>query len=213
MTLYLIAERIFRIYQGGIPSIDTGIKIADIRHMVVDQINALLKVETLSLNKQLGDNAPTGLMLATYSDIDVTISADGVQSQALLPAMPISLPKNMGVWYVAADDANIHDQFVPLDSGQFSLIKDFDPLVSNGKILGNYIYYIDGKNIMFPTNIFSAVHKIMVRLVISDISLLGDFDLLPMPQDYADQVIKNVLSILGVVSKVEDVTNDSNKQK
>lgn len=161
----------------------------------------------------MGDNAPSGLMLATYSDIDVTISADGVQSQALLPAIPISLPKNMGVWYVAADDANIHDQFVPLDSGQWSLIKDFDPLVSNGKILGNYTYYIDGKNVMFPTNIFSAVPKIMVRLVISDISLLGDFDLLPMPADYADQVIKNVLSILGVVPKVEDVTNDSNSQR
>jgi len=213
MTLYLISERIYRIYSGGTPSIDSGIKIADIQHMVVDQINALLKVETLSLNKQLGDNAPSGLMLATYSDIDVTISADGVQSQALLPAMPISLPKNLGIWYVAPDDSRMHEQFIPLDSGQFSLIKDFDPLVSNGKILGNYIYYIDGKNIMFPTNIFSSVPKVMVRLVISDISTMGDFDLLPIPNDYADQVIKNVLSILGVSPKVEDVTNDSNTQR
>jgi len=55
--------------------------------------------------------------------------------------------------------------------------------------------------------------KIVIKLVILDISTLGDFDLLPMPADYSDQVIKNVLSILGVVPPVEDVTNDGNTQK
>jgi len=214
MTIGILAERIHRIYSGGIPSLDGGIKMADIKHLVIDNINSLLKVEMISLNKQEGDNYPTNLMIATYEDIDV-VAFNTVQSRAELPAIPVSLPLGMGVWSVAPDTqtTTAHDVFVPLQTSQWSLIKDFSPLVGSGKVLGNYVYTLDGKYITFPTDIHVAMPKIVIKLVILDISTLGDFDLLPMPADYSDQVIKNVLSILGVVPPVEDVINDGNTQK
>ena len=214
MTTYLLSERIFRIYSGNDPSDDSGIELEDIKHMVIDQINLLLKTETISLNRQLGDEAPTGLMLATYHDVAVTAHAT-VLSRALLPAVPISLPLNMGVWYVAADDDTtaIHDQFIPLQAGQYSLIKDFSPLVVSGSILGNKTYEVSGAYLVFPTDISSTVPKVVIKLVISDIANLGDYDLLPIPADYVPQVINAVLQLLGVVPEVTDVANDANPQK
>lgn len=215
MTLYLLTERIFRAYSGGNPSDDSGLKFEDIRHMVVDQINLLLKTETITLNAKLGDEAPTGLMLATYAKVSTEVY-NTVQSRAALPAIPISLPLNMGVWYVVpdADDLTVHEQFIPLQVGQWFLIKDFSPLVgSTGTILGNRTYTVDGKYLVFPTDITSAIPDLIIKLVISDISLMSDHDLLPLPADYADTVVKETLRMLGVIPQVEDVVNDSNSQK
>ena len=216
MTLYLLSERILRLYEGGAPSTDTGIKIEDIKRMVIDQINLLLKTETITLEGY--DGNPTNFMLARYENIAVSsgITAGGItQSTATLPAVPVSLPMQAGVWRVEPNVSSIarEVQFIPLQYGQWSLIKDFSPLVVQGQILGNYTYEVVGTTLLFPSDISSTVTHINITLVVGDIANYGDFDLLPMPADYGDQVVRNVLTILGVVPPVEDSADDGNKQK
>lgn len=213
MTLYLIAERILRLYAGGTPTVDSGIKIGDVKHMVVDVINRLLKIETITMPDNQGH--PTNLMLATYENISVDLDSNGETSSITLPAYPISLPLNAGVWQVAPhrSSLSVHAEFIPLQFGQFALIKDFSPLVVDGRILGNRTYEVMGNKLRFPVNIRPYTENITVRLVVSDIATLGDFDLLPLPTDYVNEVIIETLKLLGVVPPVEDVTNDGNKQK
>ena len=212
MTLYLLAERIYRIYSGGDPSDDAGIKLEDVKHLVVDQINRMLKIEALSVNFKLGDNTPTNLVLATYNKVPVT-QYNTVLSRAELPAIPVSLPNGLGVWFIAPDasDQTIHDQFVPMRPGDWSLMKDA-PFSGDGTILGNNTYEVNGKYIIFHKDISNDVPDVVIKLVVTDIKELGDFDLLPIPADYADDVVKEVLRILGVVPKVTDQTNDNNPQ-
>lgn len=212
MTLYLISERILRILSGGDVSDQSGWDIEDIKHMVVDEINLLLKTETISLNRQLGDSAPTNLVVGTYEDVTVT-TWNTVQSRAVLPAIPVSLPINMGVWWVSeyTQDATRHDQFVPMQLGQWSLIKDFESLVEGGLVLGNQSYEVEGKYLVFPSDL-SAI-TLTIKLILSDISTLGDYDLLPMPADYATEVINKVLQRFGVAPIKTDDTNDGNPQK
>lgn len=214
MTLYLLAERILRLFYGGDPSDDAALGIEDIKRLIVGQMNIKLKTETISLNRQLGDNAPTNLMLATYDDVSTEVYG-GVQSRALLPAIPISLPMNMGVWWVSpdADDETRHNQFIPLQQGQWTLIKDNGAFVGNGFILGNRTYEVDGKYLVFPVNITTDVPKLTIKLVVTDFSLYGDYDLLPIPADYADQIVMDILNILRPTPPVKDVTNDANSQK
>lgn len=210
MTLYLLAERILRLYYGGDPSDDAGITIEDVKRLIVGQMNVMLKTETISLNKQLGDNAPTNLMLATYEDVPVMSYKGG--SRVLLPAIPVSLPQNMGVWWVSLDveDDSKYNQFVPMEQGQWSLIKDNDGFIIDGTILGNIVYEVDGKYLTFPKTFVKE--SFVIKLIVTDFSTLGDYDLLPLPADYAEQIVMQVLNILRPTLP-EDSVNDANGQK
>lgn len=214
MTLYLLTERIYRQYSGGDPSDDSGLGFNDVKHMVIDEINRLLKMETLMNTKQFGDETPTNLTIATYNGIAVESYAT-VQSRALLPAIPISLPMNAGVWWVSPDtqDATRHDQFIPMQVGQWSLIKDFQPMVEGGLLLGNITYELDGKYIIFPTDISSSIENVTIKLVLLNIEDYGDWDLLPLPADYVADINTAVMERLRPTPQKEDDTNDANTQK
>jgi len=213
MTKGLLAERIFRLYKGGDPSDDSGLGIEDVKRMVVAQANLLLKTETLTLNKQFGEEAPTNLMLATYEDVS-TEAWGTVQSRALLPAMPVSLPLNAGVWWVSpdADDATRHDQFIPMQQGQWNLIRN-EEFIEGNLLLGNRTYEVDGKYLVFPTDITSTIPKLLIRLAVTDFDELGDYDLLPIPADYEEQIVQECLRLLGALPPAEvDDTNDANSK-
>ena len=97
-----LAEQIlYRIY-GGVHTTSSPIQIEDVFEAINQKINALIKAEVFSVTLATGDTIPEGLMTATYENIDVVTY--GKRSKAVLPAMPVRLPRNMGVFEIYIDE-------------------------------------------------------------------------------------------------------------
>lgn len=218
ITLGKITEQIYRLYNSGDPSADQQVTRQEINVLVGQTINKLLKAEHLTINAQSNDMFPPHTMISTY-----TISNSGTgqstnletyetsKARALLPAYPITLPRNMGVWSVSpSGDAD--QQYIPLQSGQLSLINSQDVLKELDHQVG---YYVDGRHLIFTKDITASpfnVTTLKVRLLMIDASILGPFDYVPLPADMEDIVIKEVLQTLAVIPEKEDVVIDNNKQ-
>ena len=210
MTIYLLAERIYRIFSGGNPGDDSGIQLEDVKHLVVDQINKMLKTEAMSANVKLGDNTFPALVIASYDGRACEV-VDNATARVELPAVPVSLPKGMGVWMVA-DSLNPNVHFIPIKPGDFSLLSETG-LVQNNQIFGQNIYDVSGGyiNIHHPDNM--NIDNVDIKLVVVDVSTLGDYDMLPIPLDYINDVVKETLNILRAVPPKEDDANDNNTQR
>src|SRR4030042_171686 len=103
-TKYKIAESIVRIFNGGEIPVATKMKINEAKYAVEQCLNKMLKMEYLNTNIPMGELIPNGASVATYTGI--TVSQYGTRSKSTLPAMPLKLPRGIGV-YEIFDPANM----------------------------------------------------------------------------------------------------------
>ena len=209
-TIGKITEQIYRIYSGGNPSDDSEITKREIKSLVSQSINKLLKSEYLGVNRKDGDYFPPHSMISTYSVGSIS-TYETVKARAKLPVVPISLPRDMGVWSVSiSGDAD--QQYIPLQSGQYTLLSSQDVLQHLDDQVG---YYVDGQYLIFTKDITQSPHSVStlkVRLLTIDATTLDDYDIVQIAADMEDAIIKDVLQFLGVVPKVVDKVSDSNNQ-
>lgn len=201
-----ITDQILRLYTGGSPNDEKEISRDDINLIVGQVINRLLKLEHASVNMANGDMYPPHTLITQYK---ITLSGfahhEGhlIDKFAKLPVMPISLPRNMGVWSVSMSGT----EFIPLQSGQETMISSQDQL----QYLENQIgYYVEGDVVRFTKD--PSGSNINVRLLIVDPTVLGEYDYLAIPAEMEEAVIKEVLTLLGALPKVVDKASDSNSQ-
>lgn len=98
-TKFLIAEQISVLLKGGDRSASTTMEMPVIIKLVEQLINQSLKVDYFNTHLAAGETIPDGLVLANYEKIAVEVYKKNY-SRAKLPAIPISLPRNMGVFAV-----------------------------------------------------------------------------------------------------------------
>lgn len=96
-TKRTISEAILRRLSAGNPSVASKVHPLEIDAAVAQVLNTLLRTQYFE-TLQLDSNIPEGCVLAYYDNVAV-ISYKGV-SKCVLPAIPVSLPKNMGVFSV-----------------------------------------------------------------------------------------------------------------
>lgn len=151
----------------------------------------------------------------TYSDYDFTnlqcceISTDAasLDSYVTLPAQPIHLPRQLGVWRVWGTDPN--DPFIPLTSTQYALTSKIGH-TNMATILGSltaYEYY-DNKTLRFNQPVSTVGSTVNIQLLVVDPTKLAGTDLLPVHADMENTVINMVLEQLGVTRQPGDVIND-----
>ena len=122
-----ITDQILRLYSGGSANDEKELSRADINLLVGQVINKLLKIEHASVNMASGDMFPPHTLITHYKvTLDGTLNALSVlvDKYAKLPVMPISLPRNMGVWSVSQSNT----EFIPIQSGQETMISSQDQL-------------------------------------------------------------------------------------
>lgn len=201
-----ITDQILRLYTGGSPNDEKEISRDDINLLVGQVINRLLKLEHASVNMGSGDMYPPHTLITQYNiSLSGTMNVDGVMVDkfAKLPVMPISLPRNMGVWSVSMSNT----EFIPIQSGQETMISSQDQL----QYLENQIgYYVEGSVVRFTEDPSGSV--ISIKLLIIDPTVLGEYDYLAIPAEMEEAVVKEVLTLLGALPKVVDKASDSNSQ-
>jgi hypothetical protein len=92
-----MVEQVLRRISSGDRSVGFKVHHLEIEKAIEQQINALLRVQTLQ-GMNMDDNIPDGCVIATYDSVPVTVY-NGV-SKCTLPAMPVQLPKGMGVFHI-----------------------------------------------------------------------------------------------------------------
>lgn len=216
VTIYRISEEIAKIVNGGKIGAAATVSIPRVKIVVGQIINAMLKVEYLSINEKMGEKIPNGTVLGLYENIEV--STWNGTSKCTLPIKPIKLPRNMGIWavypkYEANGNYELDKEYIPLQMGQAALIKS-QALFND--LLGQVGYENFGNEIIFTKDVKSLFPDMVVamRLAIMDISLYDDYDPLPILPEYEmdvkNQAIEFFMQEINPDMLV-DVTSDQNK--
>ena len=206
-----LTDQILRLYTGGNPSDDKEISRSDIDLLVGQVINKILKTEYVASNISQGEMFPPHTLVTQYK-VEVESASTEDFPFCTLPVMPISLPRNMGVWAVKSHGAKLSDEFIPMQTGQFQAVSDVEQL----RFLENQVgYYAEGNKIFFTRDISTSPYNITelrISLLIIDPTVLGEYDYLAIPAEHEEAIITECLTILGALPKVVDKVSDSNNQ-
>lgn len=190
-TKYKIAEQVQRMLKGN-PVISARVHLNDIKLLIQQVANQLLKAEALSVNMADGDSIPPNCMVYSYDNVPVT-TYKTTKSKAVLPSIPISLPRNMGVLHVSKIDA-IDEPFIPIPTSMYGIIK---PQALLGDLSGLIGYEVVGKDIIFTQNLpGQSVNSVYIRLVGMDMSQMSDYEILPLSADMEAQIVQTVFALL-----------------
>jgi hypothetical protein len=178
----LLSEQIRRAYSRGIDREDTSPRLDDreIKLYVVQAINMLIKAEIANI----GENVDS--VLGTYE-----LERDGTSPlfYVTLPVIPISLPKNMGIWRVYQSGCP-WNPYIPLKHGDFDIAQG-----TPAQYLETYVgYYQDGKRVYFTKEPSATV---TLKLVVNDPAKITDTEVLPIPPEMESMVIDEVIRRLS----------------
>jgi hypothetical protein len=190
-TIYAISEQIIRMLKGN-PVISGRVHMNDVKRLVVQVGNQLLKTDHFQANMPAGDTVPNNCMVYSYDNVPVTTYKTS-KSRAILPSIPISLPRNMGVLHVSKTD-DIDCPFIPIPTSLYGVIK---PQALIGDLSGNIGYEVAGKEIIFTKNLPAlSINNVYIRLVGADLAVLSDYDVFPLSADMEAQAIQMVYNML-----------------
>jgi hypothetical protein len=179
----ILGEQIQRIYSRSIDREDISPRIdyREIKPLMVQSINSLLKTEHLQRSEVSGTSVATYVLQRERVD-----KYDYVN----LSVTPISLPKEQGVHRVYQKDCP-WSPFIPIRTGDFEISIGTPTSFLEGQVG----YYLNGTKIIFTKEV---AEEIEVQLIVNDPSLISDTDLLPIPPEMEQVIIQNVLQLLGM---------------
>jgi hypothetical protein len=208
-TKYFLAEQILYRLSQGTPNISDSVKIYDVMAAINQKINSLLKISHFSTQMAEGERMPDNLVIATYNNIPVR-TFGGKKAKAVLPVMPVSLPRNIGVYEVAGDEF-FTCPYIPVQAGQANMIKS-QKLLSG--LISKTVYEVYGQDIIFFSDItINNTTEVFIRLLVTDINLYDDYTPLPIPADFEAQIIEDLVKQFAPSEKQTTGVIDNYKTK
>ena len=202
-----ISEQAQRLYARYVDreNINPTVYKEEMMLLVEQAINEVLEAKIMQERKVNQVNIPQS-SLVKYSGIAVS------SNQFTLPAFPIPLEKNMGLWDVI-DPADPTTDFIPLDLQTYKVFRGTVTETLQNKI-GYYQY---GDTVTFLSD--PGISTVDVYLLVSDLSTLGENDNLPLPASYERTTLIKVMESLGIgafaqqelqsINHLEDLTNNA----
>jgi hypothetical protein len=182
-----ITEQIMRLYMRSFDreNIKPNVDKREIALLVDQCVNTLLALE-VQQQAQLGIVDVPTCMIATYTGQTVSGSGGGPFTVPL-PAYPIKLPMDMGVWSISPEPAA--PAYIPIKTDFWDLLSEED----EGLLEDQIGFYVDGRTVTFTDQPSSTVK---IKLLIVDPATLNEFDPYPIPADVEKKVVENVLQEL-----------------
>lgn len=200
---FFLAEQVLRRLVSR-PDQATRIDMREVIAAIGQEVNTQIKAQHFGGAMPTGETIPDGSVLATYDNVAVEVWKKTL-SRVKLPAIPINLPRDMGVFEISKVD-NPHCVFIPALPGQSAML-DSQNIIS--KLQQFYVYARYGQYLEFNKNLITdRITSVMLRLLVMDVQALGDFDLLPLPADMEAVVVDIVwkkFSARGDSDKSNDV--------
>lgn len=190
-TKYRLAEQIHRMLAGSDPSAGSRWDIREIILLVGQVINSRLKLSHFQEQMAAGETIPNGVILAKYTGINASSFSEG-RSKITLPATPINLPRNMGIYHVGPEN-NPSCGYIPLLTGQYGQVKT---LVGMSDMLGQISYEPWNNELVLSKEVDPVIDHVLL-LAIKDIEALDEWEVLPIPSDMESGVIEEVVQRLS----------------
>jgi hypothetical protein len=203
-TKNVLSEQIQRIYARFIDkeNLSDVIDTREINLLMNQSINKVLKLQVAdSFKAGLVDVPKCNLLEYTCA---VTADAGNNRSYITLPAIPLTLPMDMGIWSIAAATGAM-TPYIPIPAQDVLVFQGANLSYLEGKIG----YYLQGKRVYFTKNITltanGTVTSVVVNLLVIDFSQIGDNDVLPISPEVESAIIDDVLQTIsnGRVSQAE----------
>jgi len=203
-TKNVLSEQIQRIYARFIDkeNLSDVIDTREINLIMNQSINKVLKLQVAdSFKAGLVDVPKCNLLEYTCA---VTADAGNNRSYITLPAIPLTLPMDMGIWSIAAATGAM-TPYIPIPAQDVLVFQGANLSYLEGKIG----YYLQGKRVYFTKNITltanGTVTSVVVNLLVMDFSQIGDNDVLPISPEVESAIIDDVLQTIsnGRVSQAE----------
>lgn len=208
-TKQIIGEQVLYRYYGGFIDTSGPIQLPDVYKALEQKINATFAMRQFNQTLPSGQTIPDNLSLATYEDIAVTSVGD--KSKATLPVMPITLPRNAGINEIRpilnkeGEVRTYGIPVIPLQAGQNYLLQS-DTLLND--LMGQFGYEPNGRTVLFTKDMtLFGITTVQMKLVVMDISQYSATDPLPIPADYEDQLIKELLMDFAPVTPESGIVN------
>ncbi len=208
ITKRLISDQILFRLKGGFPDLAGAVQKQDVWIAIDQWVNARFKLQQFNTNLPSGETVPDGLAIATYTDVNL-VSTRGVVT-AQLPVIPISLPKNIGIFNVqtaASLGADVPQlDFIPLIRGQYALLAT-DKLLND--LMGEVGYTPSNGYITLTKDVtLYGVTKVDMDLVVFSIAQYSETDILPVPADFENDMVNDIYKMFApVTSEPGLVTN------
>ena len=205
-TKFLMAEQVLLRLAGGYRDVAQSVQMEDVVKAIEQVINTMFQTQYYSATLPTGETVPDNLMIAFYED--VSVDSYGDKANADLPIVPISLPRNMGIYRVV----NTEDiDFIPVPLGQGALLKA-DKLLND--LLGSVYYEVRKNQIIFSKDItLLDVNTVNMYLVVMDISLYSNTDPLPIPANMEEEIIEKVFAKFAPIVPESGIVNSYSENK
>ena len=178
----------------------------DLTETVASDSDILTLVQSSHNNILASSNAITFVSIDLYTL--TTDTQSDLQATATLPAQPINLPRGMGVWRVYSRK-NPSVSWIPIQAGSTFML---DGMIDDSIDLLNTYEYFDNKTLYFNSTVGEIPTDMKVQMVVVDPDQISETDLLPIPADMEEDVILDVLKIVGM-NEQEDNLNDGNPNR
>jgi hypothetical protein len=216
ITKYKLAEQIQKLVIGGFVPVGTDLTETEIYEGINQVVNAMIKADHLSFNEQIGELIPNGGILAQYR---LPVSSYGPnRSRATLPAMPVKLRRNMGVFQVNAvspeGDSQPDYAYIPLQTGEGSLLRSQRPILSN--LGGQCGYESKGIFLEFTKNLTAGEQNTVyvdVYIVLMDVSAYEEWETLPILPEMEDEIIRRLVERFGIKTISDKLVDVSDKEQ
>ena len=204
MTKTILAEQIQRLYARFLDK-DNPSDVIDLREVILlinQSINKVLKLQVAESFKAGMVDVPK-CNLIEYT-CPVTADSGNNRAYITLPAIPLTLPMDMGIWSIAGATGAM-TPYIPIPAQDVLVFQGANLSYLEGKIG----YYLQGKKIYFTKNITltanGSVTSVVVNLLTMDFGQFGDNDMLPISPEVESAIIADVLETIsnGRVSQAE----------
>lgn len=207
-TKYRIAEQVQRLYARFLDK-DNPSDVIDIREVILlvrQSLNKVLKLQVAESFKA-GEYDVPKCNLLQYSCTTVSQSAN-TRAYIELPAIPITLPMDMGVWSIAAPNSALAP-YLPIPSQDVLVFGTVANGTNVSALEGQIGYYVQGKRVYFTKDITTeangSITSVNVNLLVADFDAITDTEMLPISPEVESAVIDDVLQSVsnGRVSQAE----------
>jgi hypothetical protein len=204
-TKQILSEQIQRLYARFLDKDNPSdvIDIREIKLLVNQSINKVLKLQVAESFKAGMIDVPK-CNLMQYSNAAVVQDSANSRAYVTLPAIPLTLPMDMGIWSVTPNSGAM-TPYIPIPAQDMLVFQGTNLSYLEGKIG----YYVQGKRIYFTKDITlvanGSVSGVTVNLLVSDFSQLTDNEMLPISPEVESTIIDDVLQTIsnGRVSQAE----------
>lgn len=196
MDATLVAELLFRQWSGGDASADSGLELQDFEYAVKQARAYKIRYDYFLSSRVEGERIINQGWLREFKNVAVTLDEETNAYQAVLPAQPISLPHDLGLYHVSPMK-NFQAPFMPQTIGESFLFE------SNPQ--DNITFHYDAKNIYFD-NFDPSIEKIYIQMI-----PLSDSEI---PDEFTTEISDLVLNrFLKTKTQLEDKLTNTNPNK